>query len=91
MVAGVSTPLPGQSVLRFFASLDGDLAITDSVFSQSIVNALIPNQTQRVSLSIKLPRGSSAYGLHIIGFLDALGSMQEVDEGNNSIAFGPIQ
>ena len=85
-----STTAP-QSLLRFFASLDGSLAITDSVFAQSLVGQLIPNQSQRVSFSVKLPRGASATGLHIIGFLDALGSIVETDEGNNSIAFGPIQ
>ena len=80
-----------QSLLRFFVSLDGHLAITDSVFSQGVVNALSPNQTQRVSLSVRLPRGSSVHGLHMIGFLDALGLIEEIDEGNNAIGFGPIK
>jgi hypothetical protein len=74
------------------------LATNDLVYDRFTrrIYASVPSSagsggTRSIRLRVALPDGIRAGGKYLIAVLDAENAVQEADEGNNVIVFGPIR
>ncbi len=87
-VQNVGTADASNSQLRFYLSSDAKLDGSDRLIGKVAVGELREDESKTRILNAEL--AGSASGLFVIAFVDAGSDLQEPDEINNVVAFGPI-
>jgi hypothetical protein len=90
-VINPSTQSVPPTVLRIYLSADRILDPSDVLLSEKRVGTLKNGETRTKHLNVHLPEGTSASGQFVIAFADADNVVDEVNEANNIVAFGPIE
>lgn len=84
------TSTSSQSKLKFYLSSNNSYEANDLLVKEITVKNLKNDASKTLSISIKLPTGTSASGKYLIAFIDADEIINETNENNNKIVFGPI-
>src|SRR5439155_13621891 len=87
-VQNVGTADASNSQLRFYLSSDAKLDGSDRLIGKVAVGELREDESKTRILNAEL--AGSASGLFVIAFVDAGSDLQEPDEINNVVVFGPI-
>jgi hypothetical protein len=90
-VINPSTQSVPPTVLRIYLSADRILDPGDLLLSEKHVGTLNNGEARTEHLNVHLPEGTSASGKFVIAFADADNVVDEVNEANNIVAFGPIE
>jgi Zn-dependent metalloprotease len=85
------TSVSTQFTVKFYLSSNNIFDEDDLLIKEIIIKTLKNDASKTLNLSIKLPSGTSASGKYIIAFVDANGTVGEIDENNNKIVFGPME
>ena len=85
-----SAPTPASTV-QFCLSGDNRFDVNDKLLGKPIaIPALQPSEMKVIQLNSKLRTAVAASGKFVIANLDPAGSIAEIEEGNNHVAFGPV-
>ena len=87
-VQNVGTADASNSQVRFYLSSDAKLDGSDRLIGKVAVGELREDESKTRILNAEL--AGSASGLFVIAFVDAGSDLQEPDEINNVVVFGPI-
>lgn len=79
-----------KSSTVFYLSSDAVLDDSDIQFKNLKVPKINKNKSFKYSFNIKLPREMNINGKYIIATLDNASIVSEIDETNNTIAYGPF-
>ncbi len=90
IVKNTGTSASSQFKVKFYLSSNNSLDTNDLLIKEITVKSLKNDVSKTLNLSITLPSGISVSGKYIIAFIDADGAVNEIDENNNKIAFGPM-
>lgn len=90
-VRNAGTMQSASAAVWFIASLDRELDEEDAYLASGSVKSLKPGKSAKVKLKYKLPAGLSAAGLFMLGWIDPLDLVAEMNEGNNISAGGPLR
>ncbi len=90
-VVNPSTQSVPPTVLRVYLSTDAVLDASDVLLQEAGVGALKNGETMPRHLNVLLPEGVDATGHFVIAFVDADDIVDETNEANNIVVFGPIQ
>jgi hypothetical protein len=89
-VINPSTQSVPPTVLRFYLSPDSTLDPTDLLLREVGVGALKNGEMQKRRLNVRLPFDVDASGQFVIAFTDAEDVVDETNEANNIVVFGPL-
>ncbi len=84
------TSTSSQFKVKFYLSSNNTFDGNDLLIKEFTIKSLKNDASKTLNLSINLPSGTSASGKYLIAFIDADGTVSEIDENNNKIVFGPI-
>lgn len=90
-VRNAGTTLSSSTAVWFVASLDRELDGDDGYLASGSVKSLKPGKSAKVKLKYTLPAGLSAAGLYVLGWIDPLDYVAEMNEANNVTAGGPLR
>lgn len=79
-----------SSVILFFLSDDGVLDINDRKIKTAKTGNVKALSSKNRVYSYKLPQEESAAGRYFIALIDADDTLEETDETNNTVVFGPM-
>ena len=89
-VVDIGTENAGSSFIHYFLSDDATLDKGDVFLKQVNTGSVKVGKVKKRKLSAKLPVGVSGSGKYIIAFIDVDGQIDECNEENNIVVFGPI-
>ncbi|MCK6410771.1 MAG: hypothetical protein L6Q70_16470, partial [Thauera sp.] len=79
----------GASTVRYYLSADEVVDGGDRAIGSRNVGVMPPGGPRPLAMGVLL-RGMTPRGLYVIAVVDADGAVDERDETNNAIVFGPI-
>jgi hypothetical protein len=82
---------PSPVLTKFYLSRDDVLSSDDVELWQRKTGRIAAGKTTTLSFRLNLPVGVTARNQFIIALVDATNAIAEIEENNNSVAFGPVQ
>jgi len=79
-----------STYVKFYLSDNNTYEEGDMLLKSFSKGKLKPGKSKKINVSYNLPRGQSASGKYIIGFIDQSNVIGDVNVGNNVISYGPI-
>lgn len=89
-VSNTGTSYSSQFKVRFYLSNNSSYDISDSLLKEVSISKLKYNSSKAISLNIRLPVGTNAFTKYILAIIDQDNLVNETDENNNIIVYGPI-
>lgn len=81
----------GASRLRYVLSADNVLDDNDLVIGTRRLGQMPPGGPREIVVLLLLPLGSDGTGMYVLAVVDALDAVEERNESNNVIVFGPLR
>ena len=78
------------SFVKFFLSNDSTFSPDDTFLKQVATGKVTIEGSKKRALAVQSPKGVNVAGKFILAVLDSENSIDESNEGNNTIAFGPL-